>query len=199
LRSEIITLQNEALEKDKILLSLVERLKTSKANLAKLSKVDQKILKFEKEKEADAKCIAGLEYALSIQVGLHRSEVAGMEKKLDEVTENFNVEQSKRQISETEQLRVQKNVEELRQAKEECYNVAMQCSNRLKNAFINVGAFSTKQNFIRGDPEGMIKWIEIEVEAFNEVLTDRGDFCAYVGARGLYHCLKTLAVNMLRL
>jgi hypothetical protein len=51
LRSEVITLQNEALEKDKILLSLVERLKTSKANLAKLSEVDQKILKFEKKKK----------------------------------------------------------------------------------------------------------------------------------------------------
>jgi hypothetical protein len=51
LRSEVITLRNEALEKDKILLSLVERLKTSEANLAKLSEVDQKILKFEKKKK----------------------------------------------------------------------------------------------------------------------------------------------------
>jgi hypothetical protein len=119
LRSEIITLRNEALEKDKILLSLVEILNTSKANLAKLSEVDQKILKFEKEKEADAKRISDLEYALSIQVGLHRSEVAGLEKKLDEVTENFNVEQLKREISKTERLWVQKNVEELCQAKEE--------------------------------------------------------------------------------
>jgi hypothetical protein len=42
------------------------------------------------------------------------------------------VEQSKREISDTEQLRVQKNVEELRQAKEECYNIAMQCSDKLK-------------------------------------------------------------------
>jgi hypothetical protein len=89
---EVITLRNEALEKDKILLSLVKRLKTSEANLGKLSEVDQKILKFEKEKEADAKCIADLDYALSIQVGLYRSKVAGLEKKLDEVTENFNVE-----------------------------------------------------------------------------------------------------------
>jgi hypothetical protein len=45
---------------------------------------------------------------------LHRSEVAGLEKKLDEVTENFDVEQSKREISDTERLRIQKNVEELR-------------------------------------------------------------------------------------
>ena len=60
LHSKIITLQNEALEKDKILLSLVERLKASKANLAKLFEVDQKILKFEKEKEANAKRITDL-------------------------------------------------------------------------------------------------------------------------------------------
>ena len=67
LRSEVITLRNEALEKDKILFSLVETLKTSEANLAKLSEVDLKILKILKEKEADAKCIADLKYALSIQ------------------------------------------------------------------------------------------------------------------------------------
>jgi hypothetical protein len=55
---------------------------------------------------------------------LHISEVEGLEKKLDEITENFNVEQAKREISNTEWLRVQKNVEELCKAKEECYNVA---------------------------------------------------------------------------
>jgi hypothetical protein len=35
LRSEVITLWNEGLEKDKILLSLVKRLKTSEAKLAR--------------------------------------------------------------------------------------------------------------------------------------------------------------------
>jgi hypothetical protein len=39
---------------------------------------------------------------------LHRSEVQGLEKKLDELTENFNVKQTKREISDTERLRVQK-------------------------------------------------------------------------------------------
>jgi hypothetical protein len=42
LRSEVITLRNGALEKDKILVSLVERLKSSEAKLASLSKVEQK-------------------------------------------------------------------------------------------------------------------------------------------------------------
>jgi hypothetical protein len=85
-----------------------------------------------REKEADAKRITGLENSLSIQVGLHRSEVAQLEKNLDEVTENFNMEQLKREISNIERWRVQKNVEDLRQAKEECYNIAMQCSDKVK-------------------------------------------------------------------
>jgi hypothetical protein len=183
LRSKIITLWNEALEKDKILLSLVERLKASEASLAKFSEANQKIQKIEKEKEADANHIADLEYALSIQVGLHRSEAAGLEKKLDEVTENFNVEQSKCETSDTERMRVQKNVEELRQVKKECYNITKKCSNELKNSFISVGVFSAERNFICGDPEGVLKWIKGEVEAFDEVLSGRVDFCACVGAR----------------
>jgi hypothetical protein len=54
------------------------------------------------------KHIADLEYPLSIQVGLHRSEVQGLEKKLDELTKNCNVEQTKHEISDTKRLRVQK-------------------------------------------------------------------------------------------
>jgi hypothetical protein len=46
--SEVITLRNEAFEKDKILRSLVKRLKTSEAKLARFSEVDQKNLKLEK-------------------------------------------------------------------------------------------------------------------------------------------------------
>jgi hypothetical protein len=41
--SEVITLRNEALEKDKILLSLVERLKSSEARLSSLSEVEQRM------------------------------------------------------------------------------------------------------------------------------------------------------------
>jgi hypothetical protein len=190
LRSEVITLQNEALEKDKILLYLVERLRSSEAKLASLSEVEQKMDKFEKKKEADAKCIADLEYALSIQVGLHKSEVQGLEKKLDEITENFNVEQAKREISNYDRLRVQKNVEELRHEKEECCNVAMECCKKLINSFAKVGAFSTDQNFIRGDPDRVIRWIGGEAKAYDEILSDRGDFCSFAGARGAVSLLE---------
>jgi hypothetical protein len=152
--------------------------------LAAFSKVDQKFSKLEREKQANAKRIVDMEYALSTQVELHKSEVLRLKKKFDEVNENFEVEKEKREMSETKRNRVQKNIEELCQAKEECFFVAMQCSNKLKSTFAKVGAFSIEQNFIRGDPEGVIKWIEGEVEAFDEVLTCRGDFCACVGARG---------------
>jgi 2-oxoglutarate dehydrogenase complex dehydrogenase (E1) component-like enzyme len=97
-------LQNEALDKDKTLLSLVERLKSSEAKLSSFFEAEQKMKEFEKKKEKDVKHIADLEYVLSIQVGLHKSEVQGLEKKLDEITENFNVEQTKREISDTERL-----------------------------------------------------------------------------------------------
>jgi hypothetical protein len=36
----------------------------------------------------------------------------------------------------------------------------------LKSTFAKVGVFSAEQNFIRGDLEGVVKWIEGEVEAF---------------------------------
>ena len=75
LRSKVITLRNEALEKDKILLSLVDRLKSSEARLSSLSEAKQKMKEFEEKQQKDVKRIVDLEYVLSIQVKLHRSEV----------------------------------------------------------------------------------------------------------------------------
>jgi hypothetical protein len=188
-------LRNEALGKDKILLSLVERLKSSKARLSSLSNAEQKMEEFEEKQQKDTKRIAYLEYVLSVQVGLPRSEVQGLEKKLDESTENLNVEQTKQKISDVERLRVQKNVDELHQAKEECYDVAMECCNKLKNSFAKVGVFSMEQNFIRGDPDGVIRWIGGEVEAFDEILSDRGYFCAFAGARGAVSLLEKVGCD----
>ena len=43
---------------------------------------------------------------------------------------------------------------------------------------------------IRGDPEGVIEWISGEVEAFEEILNDRGDICVFSGARGISAILE---------
>jgi hypothetical protein len=141
-------LRNEALAKDRILLSLVERLKSSEAKL-------------------------------SAQAEAHKAVVLELEKKVAKATENFNVELTKHEICEIEQSSAQRNVDELCAAKEKCYDVAMECAKNLKNSFSKVGAFSSEQKFIRGDPNGVIQWINGEAEAFEEILSDRGDFCAF--------------------
>jgi hypothetical protein len=61
---------------------------------------------------------------------------------------------------------------------------------KIKASFANVGAYSNKDNFIRGDPKGVIEWISGETEAFEEILSDRGDVCAFSGARGISAILE---------
>ena len=53
-----------------------------------------------------------------------------------------------------------------------------------------MGAYSSEEKFIRGDPEGVIDWIGEEAEAFEEILSDRGDICAFTGARGVAAILE---------
>jgi hypothetical protein len=89
-----------------------------------------------------------------------------------------------------ERARVQKNVEELQDSKERCYEASIECTKKLKDSFAKVGAYSSEQKFICGDPEGVIQWISEEAEAFEEILSDRGDFCAFAGARGVAAILE---------
>jgi hypothetical protein len=58
---------------------------------------------------------------------------------------------------------------------------SIECAKKLKDSFAKVGAYSLEQKFIRGDPEGVILWIGEEAEAFDEILSDRGDFYAFIG------------------
>jgi hypothetical protein len=61
---------------------------------------------------------------------------------------------------------------------------------KIKTSFANVGAYSSEDNFVRGDPEGPIEWISSEAEAFEDILNDRGDICAFSGARGIAAILE---------
>jgi hypothetical protein len=60
----------------------------------------------------------------------------------------------------------------------------------LKTSFAKVGAYSSEEYFIRGDPEGVIDWISGEAETFEEILSDRVDICAFAGARGVAAILE---------
>jgi hypothetical protein len=61
---------------------------------------------------------------------------------------------------------------------------------KIKTSFANVGTYSSEDNFVRGDPEGPIEWISNKAEAFEEILSDRGDVCAFSGARGVAAILE---------
>jgi hypothetical protein len=66
----------------------------------------------------------------------------------------------------------------------------MECVEKIKTSFASVGAYSNEGNFVLGDPEGPIDWINGEAEAFEEVLSGRGDVCAFLDARGIAAILE---------
>jgi chromosome segregation ATPase len=148
LRSEVIRLRNEATEKDKILLSLVDKVKEDEASFKTQSKA-QKI------------------------------EIEDLRKQLAEAKEKCAVVEAKRGISEYWTNHLEKNVEELRTSKERCFEKSMDCVKKIKSSFANVGAYSSEENFIHSDPEGVIEWLSGEAKAFEEILSDRGDVCAF--------------------
>jgi hypothetical protein len=159
LRSEVIKLRNEALEKDKILLSLVDKVKEDEA-------------KFNTQSKA------------------YKAKIEDLQKKLAEANENCALAKASQEISEWSTTRLEKNVEELRESKERCFEKSLICVRKLKTSFAKVGAYSSEKNFIRGDPEGVIDWISGEAEAFEEILSNRGDIYAFTGARGIAAILE---------
>jgi ATP-dependent Clp protease ATP-binding subunit ClpA len=159
LRSEVIRLRNESMEKDKILLSLVDKAKEDEA-------------KFNTQSEA------------------YKAEIEDLRKKLVEANENCVLAKASQEISEWWKTKLEKNVEELRESKERCFEKSLDCVKKLKTSFSKVGAYSSEENFIRGDPEGVIEWISGEAKAFEEILSDRGDICAFSGARGIAAILE---------
>jgi chromosome segregation ATPase len=130
------------------------------------------------------------EAKLNAQSKDHKAEIENLRKKLAEKNVDFEVAKAKQEISEWTSSRLQKNVDELCESKERCYEKSLDCAKKLKDSFAKVGAYSSEQKFNRGDPEGVIEWIGEEAEAFDEILSDRGDFCAFAGARGVAAVLE---------
>jgi hypothetical protein len=85
-----------------------------------------------------------------------------------------------------------KNIEELCISKEKCFEKSMDCVRRIKTSFANVGAYSSEENFIMGDPEDPIEWTSHEAEAFEKVLSGCGDICSFSGARGIFAILERI-------
>jgi hypothetical protein len=159
LRSEVIELRNEGLEKDKILISLVNKVK---------------------EDEASFKA----------QADIQKNEIEDLRKQLAEAKEKCGIAEANQDISEYWKNYLEKIVEELRASKERCFEKSLGYVEKIKASFANVGAYSNEDNFIWGDPEGVIEWISGEAEAFEEILSDCGDVCAFSGARGISSILE---------
>jgi hypothetical protein len=98
----------------------------------------------------------------------------------------------------TGKIILKKTVAELRASKEKCFEKSMECVKKIKTSFANVGAYSNEDNFIRGNPEGVIEWISNEAEGFEEILSDRGDVCAFSGARGVAAILEKAGCELVK-
>jgi hypothetical protein len=164
LRAEVIKLRNDALEKDKILLTLVDKIK---------------------EDEATSKA----------QAEAQKREIQDLQKQLARAKEELILEETKRELSDQWANHLEINVEELRASKKRYYDKSIECVKKIKSSFASVGAFSSEENFTRGNPEGPIEWISHEAEAFEEILNSRGDICAFSGARGIATVLERKGCN----
>jgi hypothetical protein len=159
LRSEVIELRNEGLEKDKILNSLLSKIK---------------------EDEAASKA----------QAEAQKPEIENLQKQLAESKLKCATAEADRDASNYWKNHWEKTTAELRSSKERCYEKSMKCVETIKTSFASIGAYSNEGNFVLGDPEGPIDWINSETEAFEEILSGRGDICAFSGARGIADILE---------
>jgi hypothetical protein len=104
LRSEVIELRNEGLEKDKILISLVNKVKEDEAN-------------YKAQGEAQ------------------KTEIEDLRRQLAEAKETCALAQANQEISEYWKNKLEKNVEELRESKERCFEKSLDCVKKLKTSF----------------------------------------------------------------
>jgi hypothetical protein len=130
------------------------------------------------------------EASFKAQAEIQKNEIEDLRKQLAEAKEKCGLAEANRDISEYWKNYLEKTVEELRTSKERCFEKSLGCVEKIKASFTNVGAYSNEDNFIRGDPKGVIEWISGEAEVFEEILSDRGDVCAFSGARGISAILE---------
>jgi hypothetical protein len=164
LRSEVIELRNEGLEKDKILNSLLNKIKE-------------------------------YEVASKARAEAQKCEIEDLQKQLAEAKLKCAIAEADRDASNYWKNYWEKTVVELWSSKEKCYEKSIECVQKIKSSFANVGAFSSEDNFVRGDPEGPIDWISNDAEAFEEILSGRGDVYAFSGARGIVAILQKLGCD----
>jgi Ribonuclease G/E len=125
LRSEVIELRNEGLEKDKILISLVNKIK---------------------EDEAQYKA----------QVEAQKAEVEDLRRQLAEANERCALAQANQEISEYWKNKLGKNVEELRESKERCFEKSLDCVKKLQLASLKWAPTLLKKISYEATPRALL-------------------------------------------
>jgi hypothetical protein len=92
------------------------------------------------------------EAKFNAQSEAHKAEVENLQKKLAKANENFELAKVKQEISEWSNARLEKNVEELRESKERCFEKSLDCVRKLKISFAKVGAYSSKESSFEVTP-----------------------------------------------
>jgi hypothetical protein len=90
----------------------------------------------------------------------------------------------------TGKIILKKQLKSFAHPKKDALKKSVECVKKIETSFANVGTYSSEDNFIRGDPEGVIEWISGEAEDFEEILSDRGDICAFSSVRGVAAILE---------
>jgi Ribonuclease G/E len=108
--------------------------------------------------------VKGGEDNLKAQSEIQRNEIESLQKQLAEAKLKCAIAEADRDASEYWKNYFEKAVAELRSSKERCFEKSVECVKKIKASFANVGAYSSEDNFIRGDPEGVIEWISSEAE-----------------------------------
>jgi hypothetical protein len=104
---EVIEQRNEGLEKDKILILLLSKIKEDKA-------------KYNAQAEAQ------------------KAKVEDLRRQLTEANEKCALAQANQEISEYWKNKLEKNVEELRESKEKCFEKSLDCVKKLETSFSKV-------------------------------------------------------------
>jgi hypothetical protein len=124
------------------------------------------------------------------QAEAQKREIEDLRKQLTRAKEERILEETRQELSDQWANHLERNVKELCASKKRCYGKSIECAKKIKSSFASVGAFSSEENFTRGNPKGPIEWISHEAEAFEEILNSRGDICAFSGARGIATILE---------
>jgi predicted RNase H-like nuclease (RuvC/YqgF family) len=95
------------------------------------------------------------EAGLNAQAETHKAEVDDLKKKLVKMNENFEVAKAKQEISEWTSSRLEKNVEELRDSRERCYEKSLDCAKKLKDSFAKVGRIPQNKILFATIPKGL--------------------------------------------